>query len=432
MTGSYPLPMRSSAPVGSPSQYADPKRIDALLKSSDPEAVAASGRGYQEFAAAYEKIAGELLSLRSDLHDAWTGKDAAAAQSQLREVWSAAATVHRTAQTFGVTIERHGTEHLAWYKYNKPASKSLPEAQSWMAGANERVTQAWDSLPQDLSTSLPPRQHILDHGPAAETPSRGTYEPREEEAKATDTGSEGAGHRHVEQAIDLAGNGSGSTQLAGAAAPGTLGGGTELGPSGLLAPGVAGGLGGQPPSGGGILGPGLMSSGGVLGADRPAGSAGGVPGSARESQAVSAAESQAAPEVEVRAARPRAGALGPAAGTGAAAAKERERSRLTWLAEEEEVWTEGIEAAPELIRGDHPLTAAPEPRHDREVDLSADVDAINEFLAELNTEADPGSDAGDVSTETSELRAPRTEIEPRGEAVRGLPAVGDGEDSARD
>ncbi|GLY84961.1 hypothetical protein Airi02_028900 [Actinoallomurus iriomotensis] len=156
MVDSYVSPMRSAAPAGSPSQYTDPQRIDALLKTSDPEAVAASGRSYQQFAGAYEKIAGALLNMRTDLHDAWKGEGAAAAQSQLREVWSAATTVHKTAQTFGVTIERHGSEYLAWYKYNKPPSKSLSEAQSWMTGANERVSQTWSSLPPDLSTSLPP------------------------------------------------------------------------------------------------------------------------------------------------------------------------------------------------------------------------------------------------------------------------------------
>src|SRR3569833_2626943 len=156
MVDSYVSPMRSTAPAGSPSEYTDPRRIDALLKTSDPDAVAAAGRSYQRFAEAYEKIAGALLSMRTDLHDAWKGEDAAAAQSQLRELWSAATTVHKTAQTFGVTIERHGSEHLAWYKYNKPPSKSLAEAQSWMTGAIERVSQSWNSLPPDLSTTLSP------------------------------------------------------------------------------------------------------------------------------------------------------------------------------------------------------------------------------------------------------------------------------------
>src|SRR3954462_12807720 len=143
MAKSFVGPMQSSAPAGSPKQYTDPKQIDAILKSSDPEAVAESGRSYQKFAAVYEKVAGELLGMGSDLHDAWSGEAAAAAaQSQLREGWSGAGTVHQAAQTFGVTIERHGSEHLAWYKYNKPPSKDLPEAQSWMTGANERVTQA--------------------------------------------------------------------------------------------------------------------------------------------------------------------------------------------------------------------------------------------------------------------------------------------------
>ena len=93
MVNDYTGPMRSSAPSGSPSQYTDPKQIDAILKSSDPGAVAEAGRSYQKFAHAYEEIAQRLLSVRDDLSDAWAGEDAAAAQAQLREVWSAATTI---------------------------------------------------------------------------------------------------------------------------------------------------------------------------------------------------------------------------------------------------------------------------------------------------------------------------------------------------
>jgi hypothetical protein len=243
---SFVGPMRSSAPVGSPAQYTDPKQIDAILKSSDPEAVAESGRSYQKFAAAYEKIAGELLNMRSDLHDAWSGESAAAAaQSQLREVWSAAATVHQTAQTFGVAIERHGSEHLAWYKYNKPPSKDLPEAQSWMTGANERVTQAWGSLPQDLSTSLPP-------GEAKEHADRWVPGSSGSSGDLGGSGSSSGGvsgspapFGHVSDGTVPAEAGGGDTQLAGLPPAGSVPGG-PLGGGGAL-PGVIGGF----PSGGG-------------------------------------------------------------------------------------------------------------------------------------------------------------------------------------
>src|SRR4051794_3168763 len=238
--------MRSTAPTGSPARYTDPKKIDAILKTSDPEAVAASGRSYQKFAAAYEKIAAELLSMRSDLHDAWSGEAAAAAaQSQLREVWSAATTVHKTASTFGVAIERHGSEHLAWYKYNKPPSKDLPEAQSWMTGANERVTQAWGSLPQDLSTSLPP-------GEAKEHADR--WIPGSSGSSGDPGGSVGSssgGHSrssaaggHVSRGVVPAETGSGDTQLAGLPSAGSVP------PGGTPGGDVPGVIGGFPPGGG--------------------------------------------------------------------------------------------------------------------------------------------------------------------------------------
>jgi uncharacterized protein YukE len=411
MVDSYVSPMRSTAPAGSPSEYTDPRRIDALLKTSDPEAVAASGRSYQRFAEAYEKIAGALLSMRTDLHDAWKGEDAAAAQSQLRELWSAATTVHKTAQTFGVTIERHGSEHLAWYKYNKPPSKSLAEAQSWMTGANERVSQSWSSLPPDLSTTLPPGQDHLEHAPASDGPSRGADGPSKAAVRPGD-GGPNSGH-HLPGA-ELGGEGSddgSGTRLAGAAPLTTAGGGTglETGPGPLP--------GGTPPPG--VPGIGPISPGGVLGETPRAGSAAAaarVPRGAPASPAGEARSVSAAAEAK-------AGGMGPAVG-GGAAKEERERSRKTWLAEEEEIWTEGVEFAPELIEG--ASSVAEEETADAspiEIDLSADSDAISAILADLDVEGSNPPPEADVTTRISELRAQLAELERQRDA--GLPATGD-------
>jgi hypothetical protein len=416
--------MRSTAPSGSPASYTDPKKIDAVLKTSDPEEVAASGRSYQKFAAAYEKIAGELLNMRSDLHDAWSGEPAsAAAQSQLREVWSAVTTVHKTAMTFGVTIERHGSEHLAWYKYNKPPSKDLPEAQSWMTGANERVTQAWGSLPQDLSTSLPPGRGEFSHGPAVEGSDGGS-------AGGSDGGSDGGSaggsaggggsagaslHGGVVSHSSLAGMddaglpGASGTDLAEFSPPGVVGGapGSVPLPGASGFNGVVGGL--TPPlSGGGanLSAPGLVPPQGVLGVG-PGGVGGG-----------SAIRPPGVPG-EVGPGRP--GLTGPLGGGGPT--EKKERTRQTWLAEE--VWTEGITAAPQLIGSEGPAVEPEEPvEAPIEIDLSADGDALSAILADLDVET-PDDAPQDVSTQISELRAQLARLERQRDAERGLPAAGE-------
>jgi hypothetical protein len=415
---SFVGPMRSSAPVGSPAQYTDPKQIDAILKSSDPEAVAEAGRSYQKFAAAYEKIAGELLSMRSDLHDAWSGESAAAAaQSQLREVWSAAATVHQTAQTFGVAIERHGSEHLAWYKYNKPPSKDLPEAQSWLTGANERVTQAWGSLPQDLSTSLPAGE-AKEHADRWVPGSSGSSGPSGglggSGSSGGDSGSSAPFGGHVSDGPVPAEARGGDTQLAGLPPAGSVPGG-PLGGGGAL-PGVIGGF----PSGGGgvpleppgpttppgfvVGGPGLISggpgSGGIGGPGRA------LPGSSDEAFAEEAQAGNAA----------RTNLTGtPVGGGSGRRERERERMRGSWMAEDEKVWTGDVQAAPELITAQAESAVEQEPL---EIDLSDDTDLIADLLEELNEDPPQGKQA-----EIAELRSKLARLEaqaaadgePRGE-----------------
>ncbi|WP_329242465.1 hypothetical protein OG417_44135 [Actinoallomurus sp. NBC_01490] len=406
MVDSYVSPMRSMAPTGAPSQYTDPKSIDALLKSSDPEAVAASGRGYQRFAEAYEKIAGVLLNMRTDLHDAWEGKDAAAAQSQLREMWSAAATVREAAKTFGMTIERHGSEHLAWYKYNKPPSKSLSEAQSWMTGANERVAQAWGSLPQDLSTTLPPGDEKYhsdgwspEHSAASRTSGRSSF------SYPGDGDGSSASHGHrLDAAAEPNQIGDGGTQLAGlppsvappaGAAPGQLGG-FPLG-GGVAAVGP----GGVPASGYGPIAPSVIT--GV-----PGGMDGGAgrmtPGLSDE--AAAAQETQAA---EMSSAS-RAGMTGLPVG---AERRDRERKRRSWLSEDEKVWTGDVQAAPKLI--------AVDTETDREwideplrIHLSdADNKVIDDLFEELSGEDSPQ----DPQQEVAELLAKSAGLEEQAAAT---------------
>jgi hypothetical protein len=406
---SFSAPMRSTAPAGSPADYTDPKSIDALLKSSDPEAVAASGRSYQKFAAAYEKIAGELLSLRTDLHDAWAGEDAAvAAQSQLREVWSAAATVHKTASTFGVTIERHGSEHLAWYKYNKPPSKDLPEAQSWMTGANERVTQAWSSLPPDLSTSLLPGEE-RDH---AELWRSGSASASGAGVSTSDS-SGGAGglddggastplHQPTHDGAMPADTTDTGTSLAGLPGVGSPAGGT-----GTL-PGV---LGGFPAEGG--LGP-VISGGGTplgLGVTGP-GVIGATPGLVGGSGRLLSGETVAEEARAAGTGRTGRPDLMGLPGNTAADDRERERARRSWMAEDKELWTGDVHAAPQVVGAE---VTQQSDRAPLEIDLSGDDDLITDLLEELN---DDGPQ--DPQAEIAELRAKLARLEKRA-AVREEP-----------
>ena len=422
MAESFVGPMRSSAPVGSPTQYTDPKQIDAILKTSDPEAVTASGQSYQKFAAAYEKIAGELLGMRGDLHDAWSGEPAAAAaQSQLREVWSAAATVHQTAQTFGVTIERHGSEHLAWYKYNKPPSKDLPEAQSWMTGANERVSQAWGSLPQDLSTSLPPGKGTVDDHTPASTPLGGgtpspavagsgsSHEPGLVSSGSVSEGSvPGATHGSV--------TGGSGTELAGlpTAAPGVL---PASGTS--LFPGAGTGLvPGSAPPGVGLSGPAMP---GVIGS----GPVGGYPGVQARSSGMrgSLSSGAAASEAESGAAA-RRGLTGPVVGGGGGRETEKERPRESWLAEDEDTWTGGIQVAPRVIGEEERAVETPKPAEapapiEVEIDLTGDDVSIEDVLSKL-----AGNTAKDPAAEIAELKARLERLERQ---AQSKPGVVDGE-----
>lgn len=434
MSNDYTGPMRSSAPSGSPSQYTDPKQIDAILKSSDPGAVAEAGRSYQKFAGAYEKIAGQLLSMRDDLHDAWSGADAAAAQAQLREVWSAATTVHKTADTFGSTIERHGSEYLGWYKNNKPPSTSLAEAQSWMTGANERVSQSWSSLPPDLSTTLPPGLGSFAYGPASSGSSVGTAG-----SDGVGSGGAGLGGEHAPGAArrltsDQEGTGGTGSDLAGYSPPGGapapglgmssggIGGGTPPLPAGGYAVGSG-------PSGGGIVGfgPGSLRVPRATPGGRLPGSGGVSPSEAEASAAESATGTRAD------------GALGPMAG--GREAEERERKRRSWLAEDEDVWTADIESTPEVIGAIEPAT--PKENGEKtsaeapiEIDLAAGGDELAAILAEIGGDPDPETKpeaaSPDVSTQIAELREQLARLERQRDAESGLPSAIEDAASDRD
>jgi hypothetical protein len=119
----------------------------------------------------------------------------------------------------------------------------------------------------------------------------------------------------------------------------------------------------------------------------------------------------------------RPGVTGPIGGAGSR--EEKERTRRTWLTEDEEVWTEGIMAAPQLIESEASAVPPEEPVEPPvEIDLSADGDALTAILADLDVEI-PDDDPQDVSTQISELRAQLARLERQRDAERGLPAADD-------
>ena len=440
MQNFYTGRMRAGAPSGSPAQYSSADQIDNVLKSSDPTAVTVEGQSYRKFASAYEKIAGELLSMRDDLDEAWGGENAAAAQSQLREVWSAASTIHKTADAFGSAIESHGSEYLAWYKNSKPKSTSLADARNWMTGANERVSQSWSSLPPDLSTTLPRGYEDQGYDPASSGSPSG---PGSSSGGVSGGVRPGAGRvpETIGQVPDDHSGASGSgSELAGFTPPdggaanglggppgGGLGSGTPspfssgggyVGGSGAVAPGTIGGFG----------------PGSVRGLGSPPGSRlpGGMDAAASEAEAEAAAAESGA------GARP-GGVMGPMAG--GRGAEERERARRSWLAEDEDVWTGDIGSSPEVIGAIEPSAdeeAPPKPAI--EIDLAGDDDELAAILAELggHQEIEPSGDSPegdppeDVSAKITELREQLARLEHQRDAQHGFPNVAEDTGSERD
>ncbi|GAB3986981.1 hypothetical protein GCM10029978_103850 [Actinoallomurus acanthiterrae] len=409
MADSESLPMRAGAPSGTPGGYNDPADIDKLLRQTAPGYIKKAGKDYQTFASAHGKFAGDMVTVRDILHEAWGGEDAAAAQSALREIWASSAALDQAANEFGTALKNHG-QNLDWYQKRSYASpsKNLAEARSWMAGANERIAQAWTAMPSEVSTTLPPGGSHGGYSPDAGAGPTGGGPGGDPAGGPGAGGASGSGGHvpgfggggtgssgHVPGGGgQLPGTGGSNTNLAGwtptPSSPGIGGSGGGAGPL-LNDPGIPGVGGGSPTSG---LG-GAMPPGGV-GSINPLTSRWGAGGAA-------AAATQEAQAAEASAAS-RAGMMGPAVGAGADRG-ERERERATWLVEDEDVWNDGIEAGPQLI-GDGATkndssSESDASAEDVQLDLSSDSDDLAELLKELDLE-DSGEDPQE---EIARLRA---------------------------
>lgn len=417
MADSPSSPMRAEKPAGRPTKYTETTEIDRILATSKPSAVARSGKAYRDFAAKYDTIAKALQNLGGDLHDAWQGKDAAAAQTQLRDTWASAATINKIADDFGAALQ-NGSANLAWYKNRTTPSKDLKEARHWMTGANQRLTQTWNNLPPDIATSLPQGSRRDDHGPAV-TDRSGPGAPGAPGSPSPSNlpGDPPAGHGthfgagHSGNGLPPHGGshlpGSSGTDLAGSAppittGPGLPGAGSIPGSNNPFGPGAGSlphgtplgngvGPGLQPPlTGGGLLpgagknGPGTTPNGSNSGRIGPMGS---KEGTLSPAAAAAAEEAQAAEA----AAAARSGLAGPVIGGPAGETEKRERTRETWLAEDEEVWTGGRTVAPPVIGSENRPANESETTSREQAETQALIAELRAKLDQLAGKAAEGS-----------------------------------------
>ncbi|WP_285571280.1 hypothetical protein [Actinoallomurus iriomotensis] len=135
----------------------------------------------------------------------------------------------------------------------------------------------------------------------------------------------------------------------------------------------------------------------------------GVPGGVEAGRMTPGLSEEAAAAQEARAEMrhaSRAGATGLPAGAGAER-RDRERTRRSWLSEDEKLWTGDVRAAPELIVGDTEPDdeAVDEPLR---IDLSDDDDkAVDDLFDELSGEVS----LQDPQEEIAELRAKLARLE---------------------
>ncbi|MCP2337349.1 WXG100 family type VII secretion target [Actinomadura rupiterrae] len=149
------VPLKGSAPAGSPGSYTSKEQIVALLKGTDPAAVSRAGQSYVSFAGAYEQMVANLKGFSNELAEAWTGPASNAAQAQLLDMHEAAMEIFRQSDSAGRAVQAHGESYLSWYQSSMPAPKTTQEAQQWMQAANGRISQTWQAMPDSMTTRLP-------------------------------------------------------------------------------------------------------------------------------------------------------------------------------------------------------------------------------------------------------------------------------------
>jgi hypothetical protein len=220
----------------------------------------------------------------------------------------------------------------------------------------------------------------------------------------------------------------------------TGGSGTDLAGLPTASPGVSPGSGtslypgagtglvpGSVPPGAGLSGPampGVIGSGPVGGYLGVKASSPGMRRSLSASAAAAEAESDAAASEAESGAAARRGLTGPVVGGGGGRETEKERTRESWLAEDQDTWTGGIQAAPRVIGGEECAVKTPEPAEapapiEVEIDLTGDDVSLEDVLGKL-----AGNTAKAPAAEIAELKARLDRLERQ---AQSKPGVVDGE-----
>ena len=116
-------------------------------------------------------------------------------------------------------------------------------------------------------------------------------------------------------------------------------------------------------------------------------------------------------------------------------AEERERLRQTWLAEDEDVWTGGLQTSPEVIGAMESRTDEKPTEAVVEIAQTRGGGELEAILAELGgwPEAEvPGAPATNISVQIDELREQLAKLERQRDAERGIPSIGNDVASGHD
>jgi hypothetical protein len=358
--------------------------VKAMLTSIDPGHVADVGQAYIGASDALTTAADQLHQHAQRITETWSGESADGALNQLGQLNKTAAELQEKSATTGNVLSWLGSEILPWYKNEgqKLGHGFISDggddkaARDLLDRMDNRIMQGYNGVPESISKDLPPPSHDLfsqgtDKGgsgtPGSGPPSGPPYGSSPGGPPGTyvspgpiDATPIGPGGGTTGPSGPGAGPpGDGGTGLPGGGLPGGgvglpgtggtdiagLGGG-GMGADPFGAGGLGGGAGGLGAGAGGLgggaggLGAGTGGlGGGVLGLGTP-----GVIGSGRGGSPGSAGDSAA------RGTAGKSGLNSPmAAGEGQGGEEEKERERTTWLAEDEDVWSDDDDIAPPVI-----------------------------------------------------------------------------------
>ena len=362
-------------PSGNPANYSF-EEVQSLLEATDPGKVSGAGAAFHNAAQAAAHAAHALYLAGSHLSEKWEGADADAAQKALGQLYATANELYGRSNQAGQALQFYGGT-LSQYKGLKfPAGGASPvedtarqkAARTVMQAVNQHMGTAWDAMPDKVQQNLPNLKPQRDGEKYSSGPnSSGNYS-----GGSGRTGGAGGPSGHVPmphlphggsdftgaQGSQLAGlpPGGGGLNTAPPPATGPL---TPVGGNPLIPTGGSGGLGGALPFGPGALPPGRFGPGGVpQGKLSPPGLSRETPASAMTTEEIEA--SQAA----------RGGGMGGQGASSGGEAREMERERSTWLAEEQETWA-AEEVAPGVV-GSAPGAGADESEHERTTWLGED------------------------------------------------------------